>query len=711
VKNITVATRIAVVIMLVAVGALGATLIYGAIVRDDLTRAAIGGRAVTSGTAKADELSRYLTSIESSVLQMASSGMTVDAAQRFSATYEELPGTDTLSEEQAGTLLSHYRDDFIPGLEAARGQTVSLKSVVPATDSATYLQATYFTAAEETELDAVLIEDPGDGSSWSEVHSELHTLLRDTAVTFGFDDVFIIDPQTSAIVYTASKNTEFGTSMEVGPVAGSAVSSIVDTIVRNPIEGTVTVADFSRYDPDLAAPRAFAGSPIFDGDRMVGVLVVKIAPDEINRITTHDADWAAMRLGETGEIFVVGADGLMRSDSRVFLEQPDDYFDSATEAGTLDHEDVDGVRSAGTTVMFQRMSAGTLDAIEAANDAIVDSTSYLGSDVLTASHSIENPFGDWTLVFQVGTEEALESNNAARIASSIAVALFVLVLTFMASTWAEAFMRPVRVLSMRLQDLAGSTSGAADHSQLDLEPTRTTREFTDLTDTINVMLQSLRDREEVAVTLETERRDIVRRFLPGDVATRVESGDRSIEHVAKATVVSVVIGGIGRLADLDAGEAARDTVEQMIEALDKTADDHGLRRVKVVGDAWIAVCGLDTPHVDHIARSIRVAIAAVQTIADAGHGTIVGDASAGIATGPVSAGLAGSEHLMYDAWGPTVAEAGRLARLAPVGTILISEVVARQLPADFSVTEATDDSTSRVTWSIDAVPTDTEARS
>jgi class 3 adenylate cyclase len=583
--------------------------------------------------------------------------------------------------------------------------------VVPATDSATYLQATYFAAAEETELDAVLIENPGDGSSWSEVHSELHTLLRDTAATFGFDDVFIIDPQTSAIVYTASKNTDFGTSMEVGPVAGSAVSSIVDAIVRNPVEGTVTVADFSRYDPDLAAPRAFAGSPIFDGDRMVGVLVVKIAPDEINRITTQDADWTAMRLGETGEIFVVGADGLMRSDSRMFLEQPDDYFESATEVGTLDPQDVDGVKSAGTTVMFQRMSAGTLDAIEAANDETVDSTSYLGSDVLTAAHSIENPFGDWTLVFQVGTEEALESNNAARIASSIAVALFVLVLTFIASTWAEAFMRPVRVLSMRLHYLAGGTSDAADHSELDLEPTRTTREFTDLTDTINVMLKSLRDREEVAVTLENERRDIVRRFLPGDVATRIESGDRSIEHVAKATVVSVVIGGIGRLADNDAGEVARDTVEQMIEALDKTADDHGLRRVKVVGDAWVAVCGLDTPHVDHIARSIRVAIAAVQTIADADHDTIVGDASAGIATGPVSAGLAGSEHLMYDAWGPTVSEAGRLARRAPAGTILISEVVARQLPADISVTEATDDSTSRVTWSIDADSTDTEARS
>jgi class 3 adenylate cyclase len=710
VKHITVATRIAIVIMLVAVGALGATLVYGAIVRDDLTRAAIEGRALASGAAKADELSRYLTSIESSVLQMASSDMTVDAAQRFSTTYKELPGIDTLSEEQAGTLLSAYRDDFIPDLEAARGQPVSLRSVVPATEPAGYLQSVYFTAAEETELDAFLIEDAGDGSSWSEVHSELHLLLRDTAFTFGFDDVFLVDPQSNAIVYTAAKKTDFGTSIEIGPIAGSAVSSIVESIARNPVEGTVTVADFSRYYPDVAAPRAFAGSPIFDGDRFVGVLVAKIGPDEISRITTQDADWAAMRLGETGEIFVVGADGLMRSDSRAFLEQPNLYFDAATEAGSLDSQDVDGVKSAGTTVMFQRMGPATLDAIEEASDEIVDSTNYLGSDVFTAAHSIENPFGDWTLVFQVATTEALETNNAARIASAISVALFVLVLTFIASTWAEAFIRPVRVLTMRLHSLAEGERDSADSSQLDKERTRTTREFSELTDTVHTMLESLRDREEAAVALESERREIVRRFLPGDVATRIESGDRSIEHVEKATVVAVVIGGIGRVAVSDTGDVTRDIVEHLIETLDAAADDHGLRRVKVVGDAWVAICGLDTPRVDHIARSIRVAVTAVQQKADITQEASAEGASVGIATGPISAGLAGSDHLMYDAWGPTVAEAGRLARLAPAGAILVSEVVVRQLPTDISVTERTDAATSRVTWSIDVDPADEEPR-
>jgi class 3 adenylate cyclase len=259
---------------------------------------------------------------------------------------------------------------------------------------------------------------------------------------------------------------------------------------------------------------------------------------------------------------------------------------------------------------------------------------------------------------------------------------------------------------MRLRAIAVGTNDPDASVELDKEQTRTTREFADLTDRINEMLESLRDREESAAFLESERRDIVRQFLPGDVATRIESGDRSIEHVEHATVVAVVIGGISHLVGSDSHEVARDSVEQMVDALDSAADLHGLRRVKVVGDAWVAVCGLDTPRVDHIARSISVAMDIVAPISNIGQDDRASEASVGVSTGPVSAGLAGSEHLMYDAWGPTVADAGRLARVAPPGTILISESVMQQLPADVSVTERSDEIALRSVWSIDGNRTD-----
>ena len=700
-RNITVATKIAVAIMFVAVAALGATLLYGAFVREGLTRTALEARFSAASAAKADELSRYLRSVESGTLQLASSEMTIDAARRFSTTYSELPGLDTLSDEVADTLLPLYRDEFVPALEAARGHSVPTSVVMPSTDAAQYLQSVYFGVASADEVPPILIDDALDGSSWTEVHRELHPSLRASAIALGLSDVLIVDPDNGVIVYSMAKKTDFATSLEIGPVGGTSVSWIVDAIIRNPVRGTVVVADFSRYNPDLAAPMAFVGSPILDGSTLVGVLVAKISSDEISRITTQDADWKAMQLGETGEIFVVGADGFFRSDSRLFLEEPDQYLEAATEAGSLNEGAVPGVESAETTALFQEMDAKNFDAIEESNGEMIDSTSYLGQEVFSTLRPLENAPLDWGLVVQIEKGEALATSESARTLAGISVALFVLLLTFVASIWAEAFIRPVRVLTMRLHAIAKGKSNDDSVVDLDKERTRTTREFASLTDTINTMLVSLADREHRAETVEAERRDVVRRFLPEEVARQVESGDRSVEHIEHATVVAVVIGGIGKLVGTTSREVARDQVEQMIDTLDETAVLYGMRRVKVVGDAWVAVCGLDTPHVDHVARSIRFALAAIDTTDENDGPPDTVDASVGVATGAVSAGLAGSDRLMYDAWGPTVTEAGRLARIAPPASILVSNAVADELPPEIRVSQQTDDGAARPGWSID----------
>jgi class 3 adenylate cyclase len=61
----------------------------------------------------------------------------------------------------------------------------------------------------------------------------------------------------------------------------------------------------------------------------------------------------------------------------------------------------------------------------------------------------------------------------------------------------------------------------------------------------------------------------------------------------------------------------------------------------------------------------------------------------GVATGPLSVGLGGSDHLVYDIWGPTVSEAYLLARSAPPGSVLVAEGTRQRLPAEASSPSAT----------------------
>ncbi|HZJ49079.1 MAG TPA: adenylate/guanylate cyclase domain-containing protein, partial [Acidimicrobiia bacterium] len=587
-------------------------------------------------------------------------------------------------------LLPIYRDEFLPKLEEARGTQIPLNDVIPATEEAIYLQTAYFRAAKALNVPPEAIDDPPDGSAWTEVHTQYHPAYRDTIDRLGYDDLFLVDPDTGAIVYSVAKNTDFATNLQVGPGSGTTLSSLVDVIVRSPEVGSVTIADFTRYNPDIAAPMAFFGSPIMQNGQLIGIIVVKISTDEINRIMTNDANWADLYLGKTGEVFAVGADGRFRSDSRLFIEDQPAYLNDAVAAGTLSEDSVSGVESADTTALFQRMDLSTLNAAEAATGDVIKTGNYLGADVFTALRPLDFAQLDWSVIVQVGQDEVLDGAGTAGRASAVTVALFVLILTFTAVVWSAHFVRPLRVLSGRLRSLSGSgkTDAAATSAGDVPSTTKTTREFAALTDGIDGMLVGLHEREQALVTAKGEKREVVRRFLPPEVVLRLEAGDRNlVERIPNATVVAIVIDGLGELVEHGSVADVRDRVDRVVTDFDEMADRNGLERVKIVGDTYYAVCGLDRPRLDHAPRSIAFARDAVELMDRSqaeGNGLAI---AIGIVSGPVDAGLTGSHRLLYDTWGTTVTEASFLARSAAPDTILASESVVTQLPPDITLIE------------------------
>ena len=75
---------------------------------------------------------------------------------------------------------------------------------------------------------------------------------------------------------------------------------------------SVHFLDFKPYAPSQDVPASFVSTPVFDAQgRKIGVLVLQMPITRINAIMKNSAG-----LGRTGETFVVGADGLMRSNSR-----------------------------------------------------------------------------------------------------------------------------------------------------------------------------------------------------------------------------------------------------------------------------------------------------------------------------------------------------------------------------------------------------------
>ena len=708
-RNISVATRLAVAIVVVAIASLVITTAIGVDEGDRLTDGLIEARFRATRSAKADEIESYLRSSVNQTAAMARSSMTVDAAQRFTAAYEELTeiDPDDLDSEQE-ELLGFYRDQFVPALETARGQDVRIREVLPTGSAAVYLQGNYLAAAADAEVAPRAIDDAEDGSAWSAVHRELHPAFRDITDQLGYDDLYIIDPETGAIVYSTLKAPEFATDLGVGPYSGSTLATLANRISRSPEAGAVAVADFARYAPDLDRPVGFLGSPILDGEELVGILAVQLPVDEINRIMTNDGNWQSAGLGDTGETYLIGPDDRMRSDSRAYLEDPERYFAEAEAAGTLTPDEANGAAAAGTTVIFQRADTSAVEAAAVSNSPLLESTNYLGQEVFTTLEPLDVGGVDWRLLVQVEREEVNVALDDFRSGVIVSVSLLVLLLTFLAVIWAGRVIQPVRRLSDRLRILQEGRVTSETELSADVT-TRRTAEFVRLTAGIDQMIDSLGEREAALAAKSVERLDVVRNLLPPEIVRRLEAGDRHVvDQVPNATVAALVVDGLGRLVNADTPTNSRELLDRTVDALDTLAEAHGLERVKLVGDTYFAVCGLNKPYLDHAPRAVAFALDARDVIEEliADHPTQL-DISAGIHSGPVTAGLAGSTRLIYDLWGATVSAAHFLARSARPGEIIVSDETKVLLPPEVAVTARAGRSTLPTAWDVTAVSVET----
>ncbi|BBY09284.1 hypothetical protein MMARJ_00240 [Mycobacterium marseillense] len=96
----------------------------------------------------------------------------------------------------------------------------------------------------------------------------------------------------------------------------------------------VWITDFQQYQPQLDTPTAWVVSPVGMNGKFEGVMALPVPIGKINTIMTANKHWEAAGMGAATETYLAGPDDLMRSDSRVFIEDPKQYRHEAIEAGT-----------------------------------------------------------------------------------------------------------------------------------------------------------------------------------------------------------------------------------------------------------------------------------------------------------------------------------------------------------------------------------------
>ena len=110
------------------------------------------------------------------------------------------------------------------------------------------------------------------------------------------------------------------------------------------------MSDFEVHRPRLGPPKAFIGTPVFDGPRMVAIMVLRFPIEPVTNALSNNRGWEAEGLGKTGEVYLVGPDRTMRSDSRFLIEDREAFL-ATLRRSQLTSRTVDDVNRLNTTIL------------------------------------------------------------------------------------------------------------------------------------------------------------------------------------------------------------------------------------------------------------------------------------------------------------------------------------------------------------------------
>jgi class 3 adenylate cyclase len=170
-------------------------------------------------------------------------------------------------------------------------------------------------------------------------------------------------------------------------------------------------------------------------------------------------------------------------------------------------------------------------------------------------------------------------------------------------------------------------------------------------------------------------------ILPQQIIGRLNDGEAIIAD--RFDNVSVLFSDLVGFTEISAKLAPTELVSYLnalFSGFDAHAQELGVEKIKMIGDAYMVVAGVPEARDDHAQAIAEMGLRMIETVqrSKRENGAPF-TARIGIHSGPVVAGIIGTHRFVYDVWGDTVNLASRLESLSEPNRIQISTATAALL--------------------------------
>lgn len=426
--------------------------------RDSLTQA-VQSQLVSLREIRKQQLNDYFGSLARSLRAMAANAVLVDgykSLRQAAGTAADGTKPEALRQLREELKPSYVKEFTVEFNKRNPQPPAGIQALLDALDPvALTLQHAFIAANPNPQGAKNKLAEPAERSAYGAAHARVHPSLEAFRDRLGFYDIFLIDTQTDRIIYTAFKELDFATSLANGPAARSGLGEVYRK-AKTGKPDTVALSDYAPYFLSYNDQAAFIGLPIAEGDRVIGVLAAQIPLDKVSALMTAGRNWAAQGLGATGETYVVGTDLLMRTDSRLLLEDKAGFLNAL--GGKVDAAQLAIADRKSTSIGVVRVGSAAAREATAGKDGFAQALNYGGEPVFSAYGPVDVLGVRFGVLAEVTQAEALAGSARLRsqtLARTLLIAAAVLVLASVGGLlFVRSITRPVNALSAVVAQVA-----------------------------------------------------------------------------------------------------------------------------------------------------------------------------------------------------------------------------------------------------------------
>jgi len=214
--------------------------------------------------------------------------------------------TDYFSSAEVDLRLFVQRSDTVTAMKGLTRALDELRMGL-ADRAALQLQTAYVTE-NPNQTDRAELDSTPKGATYDAPHKRYHPGFRSLRAERGYADVLMLSA-AGDVVYSVAKNADFAGNVLSDAVLSATGLGAAFKAAAGLAEGEAAFIDYSNYAQGNAAV-SFMAMPVFEKDASIGVMVLALSSDALSARVS-----GLSGMGQSGEVVVVGADGLLRTDS------------------------------------------------------------------------------------------------------------------------------------------------------------------------------------------------------------------------------------------------------------------------------------------------------------------------------------------------------------------------------------------------------------